>query len=135
MKPITTLRRLSPAERLLLAEAAVTLCLAALAIRLLPFRRTVGFGAISLGSKAGLPLPSLLWAIDAAARRMPFRAACFERGLAAQRMLRRRGQDARLHYGVAPGERLQAHVWVTLRGTIVEGAATAARHTEVGAWP
>ncbi len=55
------------------------------------------------------------------APRMPFRAKCFEQGLAAVWLLRRRGVATTLHYGMARQEgKLVAHVWVTVgeRGLI-----------------
>lgn len=66
---------------------------------------------------------------------MPFRALCFEQGLTLQRMLRSRGRDACLHYGISPGEPLEAHVWVSLDGVIVCGGEEAKRFAEVGRWP
>ena len=54
---------------------------------------------------------------------------------ALQRMLRRRGCDARLHYGLASGARLEAHAWVTLGATALIGGEEAARFREVAAWP
>lgn len=73
--------------------------------------------------------------MEAAARRMPFRALCFERGLTLQRMLRRRGEPARLHYGIAPGGMLKAHVWVTLHGRTILGGEEAPDYPEVAQWP
>ena len=58
---------------------------------------------------------------------MPFRAVCLQQALACQIMLRRRGVEARLHYGVAIGERLEAHVWVSVGNRIVIGEEEAGR--------
>ena len=63
---------------------------------------------------------------------------CIEQGLAAQRMLRRRGIDARLHYGARNGHsasRLEAHVWVTVDGVPVIGGAEAARYAAIATYP
>lgn len=125
----------SPAERRLLAEALLLLPAAATAIRLRSFPKVVGFGAVALGKATPVSVRALTSAVLAAARRMPFRALCFEQGLTVQRMLRRRGLDARLHYGIAPGEELKAHVWVSVDGEIVHGGESAAEFVEVGAWP
>ncbi len=52
-------------------------------------------------------------AIMRSAHRMPFRAKCFEQGLAAVWLLRRRGVATTLHYGMAKqDEKFVAHVWV-----------------------
>jgi len=61
-------------------------------------------------------------AVLAWARRLPWRALCFEQGLAAFVLLRGRGLDATLHYGAATiGGELKAHVWVTSGPTDVVG--------------
>ena len=132
---IRTFSKLRPAERRLLAEALWLLPQAAAAIRFRPFPKTVGFGAVALGPLSAAELRDVLWAVDAAARRLPFRTMCFEQGLTVQRMLRSRGQDARLHYGIVPGDRLEAHVWVSLGERTVLGGEEAARFREVGRWP
>ncbi|GAA4017719.1 hypothetical protein GCM10022280_16270 [Sphingomonas swuensis] len=135
MGVIAALRRRSSAERRLLAEAALLLPFAAAAIRMRPFAQTVAFGAVPLGAHRADEVRDITRAVAAAARHMPFRSMCFEQGLAVQRMLRRRGQDARLHYGIAPGAKLEAHVWISLGDQIIHGGETAPRFREVGQWP
>lgn len=107
-----------PAPPLLLAEAGAAVLAASLAIRLLPFRRLAERLGRN-GKKAAPPADTetVYWlrrAVLAWARRVPWRALCFEQGLAAFVLLRRRGLAASLHYGAATidGE-LKAHVWVT----------------------
>ncbi len=53
-------------------------------------------------------------AISMAARRSPLRALCFEKGLVAQILLRRRGVPSVLYYGLKQEQdkQLEAHVWV-----------------------
>ncbi len=46
---------------------------------------------------------------------------CFERGLAAHAMLRRRGLQSVLYYGAAGAGGLRAHVWVRCAGVDVVG--------------
>ena len=109
-----------------LAEALVTVVLAAAVIHMRPFREALKFGSVPLGRG---PQPSvetvdeLSWSVRAVARRVPFRALCFEQGLALQRMLRRRGVDALLHYGIGKNEAdlIEAHVWITAGDRIVIG--------------
>ena len=62
---------------------------------------------------------------------------CIQQGLALQWMLRRRGVDARLHYGIAKDERgeLQAHVWVAAGGEVVIGGAEAPQFKCVATYP
>jgi hypothetical protein len=110
----------------LLMEASAELALAAAVIRFRPFKRTLAFGASKLRTSGSLSPEELAGVVERAASFAPLRAVCFEQGLAYQRMARRRGIDARLHYGIgfreSESERtLSAHVWVTVYGTGVLG--------------
>ncbi len=119
-------------ELALVAEAVWWLILAGLWLRILPFRR---IAAALRPRVTGTPIPHgttrIAWAVTAAARRMPFGAVCFHQGIAAQRMLCRRGVTARLCYGVAKAEGggLEAHVWVTAGPEMVVGGAQSERYT------
>jgi hypothetical protein len=118
MQALARLRALSPRERALLAEALIGLGLASMAVALLPFRTLGRLAAHPLSAKPPSDERALItsvgWAVRAGARRVPFRAKCFDQGLAAWLMLRRRGINATLHYGVArERDNLIAHVWVT----------------------
>ena len=129
MKLVRQIRRaasLGWSGNLLLVEAIVTLAAAAAAIRFLSFRRAVSFGAVPLGEQRENPTglaDELSWTVEAAARIVPFRTVCFQQGLALQRMARRRGVDARLHYAIGKDEtdRLAAHVWVSADGRALIG--------------
>jgi hypothetical protein len=125
MQALARLRALAPHERWLFAEGLVGLGLASLAVALLPFRTIAGSATRPWTAKSPLDdravIASVAWAVRAGARRVPFRAKCFEQGLAAWWMLRRRGVNATLHYGARrENENLVAHVWVTAgdRGVI-----------------
>jgi hypothetical protein len=53
-------------------------------------------------------------------------------------MLRRRGVNAVLHYGIQlkkTGEELEAHVWVSADGEVLLGAPLHERYTEVARYP
>jgi hypothetical protein len=126
----------SLADLALFAEASVALTLASLAIRTCPFRwivRSAGLG----GKRAGAADPQpIRVAIERASRRLPWRTVCFQEGLAAQWMLRRRGAPAVLHYGIrSDAERLSAHVWISLNGELVIGEEDGTPHAEVGRFP
>ena len=107
-----------PAPPLLLVEAGAALLIASLAIRLAPFRLLAErLGRTGRPGAAPADAETIYWlrrAVLAWARRVPWRALCFEQGLVAFALLRRRGLAASLHYGAATidGE-LKAHVWVT----------------------
>lgn len=141
MGPVETIvrfARLAPSRRLLLAEAAVNLTRARAAIRWRSFRSAIGFGAIPLEApRDGAAVDELVRAVQATAARLPWRSVCFDQGLALQRALRRRGHDARLHYGLSrPGAGdFMAHVWVELGGRILIGAEEAGGHASVAVFP
>jgi len=138
--PFRRLRRLGAVNFRLLAEALPALVLASAAIRLVPFKRLAA-RASRPGRQGAAPdetfLRKLGWSVDAWGARVPWRALCFERGLAVHRMLRRRGVASVLHYGVArdsAGE-LLAHVWVTVAGRPVIGGEEAPRFACVARFP
>lgn len=146
MRPVNSLarfRRLTGADRLALAEALVTLALASAAIRLLPFRTVVRFLASDrLGREAGRAstenaMDRARWAVQALARRVPWRTVCFQKGLALHIMLRRRGIPSVLHYGVRtdPEKGVTAHVWVTESGRAVIGGEEAPAFTCLATYP
>ena len=70
------------------------------------------------------------------ARRLPWRTLCFEQGMAAFVLLRRRGLAATLHYGAATidGE-LKAHVWVTSGARDVVGCENKADYGLLARFP
>jgi hypothetical protein len=131
---------LSWADRLLLAEALPTLVLASLAIRLLPFRRVVGAAGAAdrrtfVTDSAGETARKVVWAVRAWARRVPWKAVCFQQGLAVHVMLRRRGIASHLHYGVSQADGLKAHVWVSVAERDVIGGDEAAGFTCLATYP
>jgi hypothetical protein len=112
-------------------EALASLGLASALIALLPFRSVARLAAGTAAS--GCPPASsaeaqwIACAIGAWAARVPWRAVCFQQGLAALLMLRRRRRTATLYYGAAhdAGAALVAHVWVKSADIAVIGCATA----------
>lgn len=133
-------RRLSAARRLLLAEAVAALAAASAAIRWLPFKRAIRLGSRRLSGAPERPaadLAEIRWSIEAAARAAPWRAVCFQQGLALQWMARRRGVDAQLHYGIGKDENgeLLAHVWVADGEAIIIGGEGAEQVRRVATYP
>jgi hypothetical protein len=122
----------------LLAEAVIGLLKGWLAVRFLPFRHAVTSASRVLAPHGPqVKIDELVWAVRAASAHVPWRTVCFQQGLALQRMLRRRGVDARLHYGVgyAQGDELQAHVWISVDSHIVLGAEQAPAFKCVAIYP
>ncbi len=109
----------------MLAEAGAALLAASLAVRLVPFRTLAE--RLSQGDKghATADADTAYWlrrALLAWAKRLPWRTLCFEQGLAAFALLRRRGLAATMNYGAATiGGELKAHVWVTSGATEIVG--------------
>jgi hypothetical protein len=140
---IRHLRRLRPGDVALLVEALVMLAAASAAVRLLPFRRVTRLasaprsGATPGGGDAPRTSRQVGRAVQAWARRVPWRAVCFQIGLATHWMLRRRGLDSVLHYGVGRDgdDALAAHVWVTLDGRVVVGEHEAAQFACLARFP
>lgn len=126
------------ADWALAIEALIWLGLTGAALRLLSFKALMRLAAWPLG---GVGLASdadrVGWAVCAAARRWPGRPACFQQGLAAQIMLRRRGLASRLFYGArsngAQGPR--AHVWVRLADRDVVGGGPTAHYAVLAVAP
>ena len=119
---------------MLFAEAWLSLCLAALHLKLRPFERVMRCKpGREVARAVGPEIGRLVWAVAAAQRRSWLRAKCIESALALRAMLQRRHVGSTLHYGVrnAPDEYLQAHVWLSVDGQIVIGGETAALFTEV----
>ena len=101
----------------LLVEAGAAMVVASLAVRLAPFRSLAERLGRGGANSAAADAETAYWlrrAVMAWARRLPWRTLCFEQGLTAFALLRRRGLAATLHYGAATIEgELKAHVWVT----------------------
>jgi len=133
--------RLAPSRRAMLVESAAALCAASVAVKILPFSWAIRLGARPTGptysNRPTEVMSNVRWAIDAAERRLPWNAVCIQRGLATQWMLRRRGIDARLHYGLARDAEsaLTAHVWVDASGKTVIGGEEAGDYVRVATFP
>ena len=131
--------RIGRQRQALLIEALLALTAASAAIRLRAFNRAIRMGSLALTDPPAARdiTEDVRWAVETAARNVPWRAMCIQQGLALQWMLRRRGVDARLHYGIARDEigELQAHVWVAAGDAVVIGGAEAERFKCVATFP
>ncbi len=135
---LTRFRRLPRERRRALLGAFVVLAAASFAIAFLPFRTAIGFGSIPLRRRSETKSDDCVWAVETAARRMPWRTACIQKGIAVQRLLRSGGVDAVLHYGARYGgesEPLEAHVWVSVEGTGIIGHEEAPGFAEIAVFP
>lgn len=135
-----------PAPRLrhqpvLLGEALVALAIASVLIALFPFRSIArlagGGGGTALPAASTATARHVEAALAAWAERVPWRAVCFQQGLAALFMLRRRRLAATLYYGAGRGSEgeLVAHVWVRSGAVDVVGCAIADDFALLAAFP
>lgn len=117
-------------RRWILLEAVVTLPIAWLLLRLVPFKRIAAWlGTAGRETDSVLPSGSrelggeIGWAVRAAAVRFPGDATCLVQGLTAAAMTRRRQVPSTLYLGVArgQGEAVDAHAWVRCGDLIVTG--------------
>lgn len=148
-RKLNTLLRMTGARRALLLEATVWLALARVALLLLPFRKVaahlgevclpaVAAGRIEQSSgdpEAADDARAVAWAIRMMAGKVPFRAVCLQQGVAAKMMLRRRGIESALHFGVAPNATgLDAHAWLNTADAKVTGYPVGKEFTELACW-
>jgi len=138
-----TFQELSGSDRRLLLSALSWIAFARFAILVLPFARIGRLASWRVrADQQSEPdrthsIKRIRWAVSAVSRRVPWRALCFEQGLAAQIMLRRRGIPSTLYYGAASDAAagLSAHVWVRDGATDVVGCEIASRYGVLAMFP
>ena len=124
-----------------LVEAALSLTLARLALRLLPFRWLAPSAAEPGPARAGTAGPDpraagVGRAVERAAARLPWRSTCLVRALAGRLMLTRRGVPSVLCLGVAKDTgAIRAHAWLVAGGGTVCGGPEAPDYTAIAAFP
>lgn len=120
------------------AEALSLLALASVLIAAVPFRWIATFASRGRQGRAATPTEARTMARAVAiwGRRVPWRAVCFQRGLAIVLMLRRRRLAARLYYGARRIDgRLVAHVWVRSGATDVIGCEDVSAYGLLAVFP
>ena len=131
-------RRLSGFERGIVLEAATTLPFAWLAVRLLGFRicksaferqRIIAWNSTFPKADALETARRIAHLEAVTAANLFLRTSCLEQSLALCRMLRRRGMNPGLRIGARKeANRFEAHAWVELDGTVVDGGAAEHLH-------
>ncbi len=140
---IVKLWRMNGAERGFIIEAAILLALARAITMFVPFRDIARLASRPVRRAApraedrDAVIANVRSAVSRSARKVPWRALCFEQGFAAQAMLRRRGIEAVMYYGAATGgpQKLSAHVWVRDGDTDVIGCENAAQYAVLATFP
>jgi len=130
--------RLPLPEKALLIEAASSLTLATVALKTVPFARIARrLGRHMAESRTAEEAAvteraaRVQWAIETAARHLPWKPVCFPQAVAGTLMLRRRGIQSTLYFGVDPGHDLDAHAWVRVGNLVVTGGPLDGRFTVV----
>lgn len=130
-------------DTILFAVAVMWLGVARFSIVCFSFRRIARIASRPLKfsmcaePERGVAIKRVRWAIAAAAKRVPWRAMCFEQGLASHIMLRRRGISSVLYYGASPDDKkgLAAHVWVRVGQIDVTGCEVAEQFAVLAVFP
>lgn len=143
IRAVDRLRRMSVRRLGLVVEAALSLLLARLAIKLFPFRLLVWYCNRHskkhevIGPERDHLRMEVSRAIDRAASILPGKTVCFPRGIVAQSMLRRRGVGTTLYYGAAtlPEVGLTSHVWVRDGEEGVVGHSNSANYQILAHYP
>jgi hypothetical protein len=114
----------------LLFEALIALAIARIAMALLPFRRvaawmgTPGTETPATATAADTKLAKEIgWAVAVLARRVPWDGRCLAQALAGTGMLRHRGLEGTVSFGVCRGEiaEIGAHAWLRFGSIMVTG--------------
>lgn len=133
---------MSPGERSLLVAACVRVLVVRVALWVLPSRWIIRYvkrlaapvpplsgsiGLVRLSAQTErkhtrVSPGEIVWAVDAAGRRMPD-ASCLTQAVAALLLLRRHGYEAQFCVGVARGKSgsLDAHAWLERNGRVLIG--------------
>jgi hypothetical protein len=122
--------RLSRDERRLLVRATLLLTAIHLGLGRMPFTM---LRRLAIARRPARPptgddralADRVVWAVTAAAERLPGPPTCLSRALAVQAMLARRGYPSRLHVGVTRGQQgqVEGHAWVESEGRILIGGS------------
>ncbi|MGH6800274.1 MAG: lasso peptide biosynthesis B2 protein [Methylocella sp.] len=118
---------MSSGDRLRVCEAILALALARLIVLTVPFRLMAPWllRAPETDACDEALLLRVRMAVTAAARNVPWSAACLPQAMAAKAMLTRRGCGSSFHLGAGFNSQGQliAHAWLIAGGTIVVGGA------------
>ena len=114
----------------LAVETMIMLTLASLAVRWLPRRRLVRLLGLAEapgdGHRPGAPAKArkIGHVVERVAARLPWKPVCLPQALATLLMLRWRGIACQAHLGIVSTRPFDAHAWVSVGGTVVQGGST-----------
>jgi transglutaminase-like putative cysteine protease len=125
-------RRIVPAQRRLLWEAIAFLAIARVAMACVSFRRIARWLGTPGAESSAEVTPEVArtaeavgWAVSVLGPRVPWDGRCLAQALAAAAMLRRRGVEGTVSFGVREGEStgFMAHAWLRVGSRVVTGGA------------
>jgi hypothetical protein len=129
MRRLLRLLRRPARDQWLVLEAAVTLTVAGLSLRLTKFARLAPLlgrhmteSPTEVAAADAALAARVRWAIEGTAAALPWKPVCLPQAVAAKLMLRRRGVDSTLYMGLDPLT-YDAHAWLRVGTDIVTGAA------------
>lgn len=126
-------RRLPGSRRLLLCEALIAMALARFGLAFLPFRRIALWlgipeteSPVNAAAEQVEVATEIGWAVGCLARRVPWDSRCLAQALAATWMLRRRGLEPTLSFGVDLEKHREfvAHAWLRFGSCLVTGGVS-----------
>lgn len=124
--------RIPFARKSLLCEAFICLAIARIAMACVPFRRIAAWLGTPGAESPAAATPeeartaeAVGWAVEVMGRRVPWDGRCLAQALAATAMLRRRGVDGTVSFGVREGEPagFEAHAWLRVGTHLITGGA------------
>lgn len=127
---LTRFVQLPRARKYLLGEAFLVLAVVGVTMTCLPFRRIAAWlgkpgaeGPATITADELTTARAVGWAVGAIGRRVPWDGRCLAQALGAVYMLRRRGLEGTVSFGVCKGASLSfdAHAWLRVGSYVVTG--------------
>lgn len=138
MRRLHRFLRLPRTDQRLLLEAAGTLTWAGMNLRMFSFARIsrklgrhMAESPEAVSPDSTSEAARIRWAVETAARILPWKPVCLPQAVAAMRMLQRRGVAGTLYLGIDPAADYDAHAWVRVGSVIVTGGPTPDRFSVV----
>ena len=132
MRSLATLRSLSREDRRLLWDAFRAAVIFRLALYFFTIERLRRLA--SRKGKGGRPVGRIVWAAQAAARRVPG-STCLSSALTLQRLLSAHGHASELHIGVLKeAGKFEAHAWVEKDSQVLIGEDERRTYTRLVSW-
>jgi hypothetical protein len=141
MKKLVRFVRLPAPERRDLVEAIALCTVAGVLLAVLRFRRIaprlgrhMAESPTQHDTSTTSQVARIGWAIETAARHLPWKPVCLPQAVTAQWMLRRHGIPSTLYLGIDPARGYDAHAWVRVGTIIVTGGPRSDQYAVVSSF-